>query len=65
MNILLSRFCLGLWGLGFAGMWSTKGVHALGELPFAISARLALVGGISLCFLVVLDVLCRTRPRRV
>ncbi|MEM7307016.1 MAG: hypothetical protein AAF682_10120 [Planctomycetota bacterium] len=61
MNSILLRFCFALWFLGFTGMWSTKGVRALGDLPFAISTRLALVGGLSLCFLVILDAYARVR----
>ena len=61
MNNTLHRFCFAIWMLGFAGMWITKGVRLLGELPFEICARLSLVGGLSLCFLIAVDLLVRTR----
>ena len=61
MNYTLQRFCFALWILGFAGMWATKGLPFLGELPFEICVRLTLIGGLSACFLVSLDALTRGR----
>ena len=55
MNHTLTRSCFLLWALGFAGMWGTKGVRSLGETPFEVSTCLALVGGLSMCFLVALE----------
>ena len=61
MNHALHRFCFALWGLGFLGMWLTKGFDAVGELPFAVAARCFFVGFLSLCFLASLDLFDRAR----
>ncbi len=61
MNVALARFCMLLWLLGFAGMWMTKGVRGMGELPFEVFARMWVVGGLSLCFVVVLNALVGAR----
>jgi len=61
MNHLLHRFCFALWGLGFLGMWLTKGLDPLGELPFAVATRCFVVGVLSLCFLASLDLYERAR----
>ena len=48
MNAKLLRSCATVWFLGIAGMWVSKALLALdlSALPFQISARLWLVGGI-------------------
>lgn len=61
MNTMLHRFCFGLWGLGLLGMWLTKGLSPVGELPFAVATRCFIVGVLSLCFLAGLDLLERAR----
>ena len=48
MNAKLLRSCASAWFLGIAGMWVSRTLLALdlSALPFQISARLWLVGGI-------------------
>jgi hypothetical protein len=61
MNNALNRTCFALWILGTAGMCLTKGLQPVGELPFAISARMSVVGAGSLVFLLALDLIARAR----
>jgi hypothetical protein len=61
---LLHRFCFSMWGLGFLGMWLTKGFKPVGEAPFVAATGCLLVGAGSLCFLLALDVLERLRHAR-
>ena len=57
----LHRFCFALWAVGLAGMGTTKGMPAIGDLAFAVAARLSVVGLLSLCFLLALELAARER----
>ena len=57
----LHRTCFALWIVGFAGMWLTKGLKPVGELPFEFCACLAAVGAMSLVFLLALELCARAR----
>jgi hypothetical protein len=61
MNHALNRTCFALWILGIAGMGLTKGLEPVGDLPFAISARLSVIGAVSLVFLLALELCARAR----